>query len=106
MWVVVFLLLGAAAAQCSAAQTVLCGRELAKARAMYCSEYKINPFPVDAVDSSFSPLAIEDSEFLRSIPERFIFRARRFARARLSPGDLVEACCLKPCHVSELLNYC
>ncbi|XP_063392747.1 insulin-related peptide 2-like [Cydia fagiglandana] len=104
MWVVVFLLLGAAASQVSAEQTVLCGRELAKAHSMYC--YGIDPFPAEAVESSFSSLPIGDSKWLPEIPERFAFRARRTAGARLASSNLVEACCLKPCHVTELLNHC
>ncbi|XP_063373656.1 insulin-related peptide 2-like [Cydia amplana] len=101
MWVVVLLLLGAAASQASAEQTVLCGRELAKAHSMYC--YGIDPFPAEADEPSFSSLPIGDSKFLPKIPERFLFRARR---AQLASSNLVEACCLKPCHVNELLNHC
>ncbi|XP_063545899.1 insulin-related peptide 2-like [Cydia strobilella] len=107
MWVVVLLVLGAAASQASAEQTVLCGRELAKAHSMYC--YGIDPFPAEAVEPSFSALPIGDSKFLPKIPERFAFRTRRTAEARFASANranLVEACCLKPCHVTELLNHC
>ncbi|XP_061729674.1 insulin-like [Cydia pomonella] len=102
MWVVVLLLLGAAASQASAEQTILCGRELVKAHSMYC--YGIDPFPAEAVDSNVSSLPL-DPKFLPKIPERFTFRARR-ATGTLLTSNLIEACCSKPCHVTELLNHC
>ncbi|KAI8430948.1 hypothetical protein MSG28_001059 [Choristoneura fumiferana] len=101
--ILLVLLAGTVTAQSSLeGRRTLCGRELAKAHYMFC--YGSETGPKGSLDLKNDVANLEIG--VTRIPGRFAYNFQRAMDRVQFENSLVDTCCLKPCHINELLNHC